>query len=169
MSISDALLPEFDQEVASTRKALERIPEAHLDFAPHEKSMNLGDLATHLANLPGWVADTLNKDAYDIDPPDGAAAPQPPRITSTAEAVSTFDAKAAEARAAIGASSDATFMSPWSLKKGGAVQFTMPKVAVLRSFILNHMIHHRAQLGIYLRMNDVPVPSSYGPTADEQM
>ncbi len=166
MSLSQALLPEFDQEMGSTRKTLERVPEDKFDWKPHEKSTTMGGLATHIANLPSWAGRSLKQDEFDLAPPG-----QPPmRIepASSREALlATFDQNVAEARAVIAGASDEYFMKPWTLLQGGKTIFTLPRVAVLRSFVMNHMIHHRAQLGVYLRLNDVPVPSVYGPSADE--
>lgn len=166
MKLNEALLPEFDHEMANTRKTLERIPTDKLDWRPHEKSMTLRSLATHLANLPSWTAITINEDALDLAPP-GAPLPPTPPVNSAAEAVETFDKNIATARAALANASDEQLQQPWTLLHGGNTIFTLPKIAVLRSFVMNHAIHHRAQLGVYLRLNDVAVPSIYGPLADE--
>ncbi len=164
MSIAQSLLPEFDHEFATLRKTLERVPDGHWDYTPHAKSMNLGRLAGHLAELGSWVNATVEQDELDF----AKQAYQPFVPTSTADLVAKLDAVVAAARPALAATSDADMMKPWSLRQGPQVFFTMPKVAVLRTFVMNHMIHHRAQLGVYLRLNDVPVPSTYGPSADEQ-
>jgi uncharacterized damage-inducible protein DinB len=166
MKISDMLLPEFDQEMANTRKTLERIPEEKLGWKPHEKSMTLGRLAGHLAELTGWTTATLKQDEFDFQPP-GAPPFQPMIPKSRKELLDAFDKGAREARAAIAESSDQHLMANWSLLSGGKTLMTMPRTAVLRSFVMNHIIHHRAQLGVYLRLNDVAVPSIYGPSADE--
>lgn len=166
MSISESLLPEFDHEMASTRKTLERIPEDKLDWKPHEKSTTLGNLAAHIANMPSWVEHTLGKDALDLAPP-GEEPPRAAPINSAQEVLEIFDKHVAEARAAIAGATDEQMFQPWTLLKGGNALMTLPKAAVLRSFVMNHIIHHRAQLGVYLRLNDVPVPSVYGPSADE--
>jgi uncharacterized damage-inducible protein DinB len=166
MAISQALLPEFDMEMANTRKTLERIPENKFGWKPHEKSMELGRLASHLAELPGWTEHTLTQESIDINPPGGQQF-EAANLSSRKEVLDLFDKNVASARAAIAGASDAEFMKPWSLLNGGTVVFTLPKAAVLRSFVLSHSIHHRAQLGVYLRLNDVPVPSIYGPSADE--
>jgi uncharacterized damage-inducible protein DinB len=166
MAISESLLPEFDMEMASARKTLERVPEQKLDFRPHPKSGTMAWLATHLANIPTWGSITINQDTLDLAP-GGKPSDPPPLARTTAELLETFDRNVADARAALAGASDEHLMQPWSLVKGGDKMLTMPRVAVLRSFILNHLIHHRAQLGVYLRMNDVPVPSIYGPSADE--
>ena len=168
MALSEALLPEFDVEMANTRKTLERVPDDKLGWKPHEKSGTMAWLAGHLANLPSWIGITLERDSFDMAPPEGQP-PPPPQPTSTAEILETFDKNVAAARAAIAGASDEAFFKPWSLLSGGNTIFTMPKTAVLRSFVMNHSIHHRAQLGVYLRLNDVAVPSIYGPSADEGM
>lgn len=166
MAINQMLLPEFDQEMASCRKLLERIPDDKLDWRPHEKSYSIGELATHLANLPHWGLITVTDDSFDMAPAGGEPVRDDP-VTSAAEAVAVLDKKVAAARAAIAGASDEALMSDWSLLSGGQALFTLPKIAVLRTFVLNHMIHHRAQLGVCLRMNDVALPAIYGPTADE--
>ena len=166
MKLSEMFLPEFDQEMANTRKTLERIPEDKLNWKPHEKSMTLGRLAGHLAELTGWTSATLKQDNFDFQPP-GAPPMQPFVAKSRKELLDAFDKNAKEARAAISDSSDQHLMSNWSLMRGGQTLMTMPRTAVLRSFVMNHIIHHRAQLGVYLRLNNVPVPSIYGPSADE--
>lgn len=166
MRISATLLSEFDHECANTRKTLRRIPEDKLAWRPHPKSWTLIELATHLANLPTWVRHTLNEDALDLAPVDGSA----PRVTpahSREEVLARFDENVADARATIAATEDEKFLQPWSLLMGGKAVFTMPRVAVLRSFVMNHSIHHRGQLTVYLRLNDAPVPGLYGPSADE--
>ena len=166
MKISEMLLPEFDQEMANTRKSLERIPEDKLDWKPHEKSMTLGRLSGHLAELAAWGTATLKQDTFDFQPP-GAPPYQPLIPKSRKEVLDAFDKGAKESRAAIAESSDQHLMANWSLLSGGKTLMTMPRTAVLRGFVMNHIIHHRAQLGVYLRLNDVPVPSIYGPSADE--
>ena len=166
MAIRDALLPEFDQEMATTRKTLERVPEDKVNWKPHEKSMPMGRLAAHIAELPGWGSTSLTQDNFDFMPPGGSTF-QPAQMTSRQQLLELFDQNAATARAAIAAASDEEFTKPWSLLKGGQKLFTMPKGAVLRMFAISHVIHHRAQLGVYLRLNNIAVPSTYGPSADE--
>ncbi|HER20220.1 MAG TPA: DUF664 domain-containing protein [Chromatiales bacterium] len=166
MSIAQSMLPEFDQEMASTRRTLERVPGERFDWRPHEKSYTLGELTTHLANLVTWGSMSIEQDSYDMTPKDGES-PRTRAVASVAEAVKKFDENVAATRAALAGASDETLMSPWSLVMNGEALFTMPRVAVMRSFVMNHMIHHRAQLCVYLRLNDVPVPSIYGPSADE--
>ena len=168
MAISDAILPEFDHEMANTRKSLERVPDNKFGWQPHQKSYTVQKLASHLANIPSWTPFTLQQDSLDLAP-EGGEGHKTPQGNSTKELLAMFDKNVAEAREAIMKTSDAEFMKPWSLLAGGKTIFTQPKVAVLRGFILNHQIHHRAQLGVYLRLLDVPVPAIYGPSADEQI
>lgn len=166
MSLGQALLPEFDHEMANTRKVLERIPEDKLDWKVHEKSNTIGWVGMHLAEIPGWADVTFNQDSLDIAPPGGEPY-RTPAATSRQAILDRFDANVAAGRAAIAAASDEQFMKPWSLLHGGNTVFTLPRAAVLRSFVLNHNIHHRAHLCVYLRLNNVPVPGMYGPSADE--
>jgi uncharacterized damage-inducible protein DinB len=166
MSISASLLPEFDQEMANTRKALERIPDDKFDWKPHEKSWAMGGLATHLANLPIWTVYTINQDSLDLAPPGGESL-RVEEKRSRREVLEDFDKNVSAARDAIAGASDEELLKPWSLLKGGVTLMTLPKIAVLRSFVMNHVIHHRGQFTVYLRLNDVPVPSIYGPSADE--
>jgi uncharacterized damage-inducible protein DinB len=166
MTIKDALLPELDQEMANTRKTLERVPEDKFTWKPHPKSFSRISLATHIANMTGWAADTISKDSFDISPP-GAPPYKEEPAASTKQLLEKFDKSVASARAAIAGASDEVFLKPWSLMAAGKTLFTMPRIACVRSFVMNHVIHHRAQLGVYLRMNDIPVPATYGPSADE--
>lgn len=166
MTMADFLVGELDHEFGNTRKVLERVPEAHIGWRPHAKSYTLGDLALHLANLPVWMGISLRESEFDIDPVDGPK--RPPRVWESRTALlATFDKNTAEARGVLAGTSDAEMMNTWTLKKRGNAVFTLPKVAVVRSFVFNHMIHHRGQLTVYLRMKDVPLPAIYGPTADE--
>jgi len=166
MAFSEALLPEFDQEVVGIRKTLERVPEEKLGWKPHEKSMTMGGLATHLANIPSWAGMAIGTDSFDLAPGGVPMAPVP-EVKSRQELLETFDQNVAAARKAIAGAADAHLLKPWTLLHSGKQVLTMPRIAVLRSFVMNHSIHHRAQLGVYLRLNDVPVPSIYGPSADE--
>ena len=161
-NLSQALLPEFDHEMANTRKSLERVPDDKLSFKPHAKSMALGGLASHLATINHWTDAILGQDSFDV-----ATAPPTPALTTRAAIVAEFDKNLALARKNIAGATDAQLFKPWTLLANGQTVFSMPRIAVLRSFILNHTIHHRAQLGVYLRLNDIPVPSIYGPSADE--
>jgi uncharacterized damage-inducible protein DinB len=162
MPLNQAMLPEFDHEMANTRKSLERVPEGKSDWKPHAKSMTMGGLATHLATICHWAEAIVGQDSFDV-----SKSPPAPQIKSKAELLAAFDKNVATARKAIQDASDEQLMKPWSLVADGKPIFTMPKVGVLRAFIMSHMIHHRAQLGVYLRLNDVSVPSIYGPSADE--
>lgn len=156
-------LPEFDVEMANTRRVLERVPAERFDFKPHDKSYSLRDLSSHLANVPSWTAVTLATEELDL-----GQDWEPFDPTTTADVLAHFDRHAAEARAALERATAEQLAVPWTLRMGEQVIFTMPRRAVLRSFVLNHMIHHRAQLTVYLRLLDVPVPGVYGPSADEQ-
>lgn len=162
MPMNQAMLGEFDHEMANTRKSLERIPDGKFDWKPHAKSMTLGGLATHLSTINHWVDAIIGEESFDV----GKAPPQPP-FKSRVEVLEAFDKNSARARKAIAGATDEQLMKPWSLKKDGTAIFTLPRMAVMRSFVLNHIIHHRAQLGVYLRLNDIAVPSIYGPSADE--
>jgi len=166
MAISQSLLPEFDNEMANTRKTLERVPADKFGYKPHPKSSAMGALALHIATMTGWAVDAIEKDSFDVAPV-GGPTQQPPKAETTAELLAIFDKGAASARTALAGASDENLMKPWSLLAGGKTLMTMPKIAVVRSFVMNHTIHHRAQLGVYLTMNDIPVPSIYGPSADE--
>lgn len=126
----------------------------------------MGDLATHIAEIPGWMGVTILQDSFDIDPPGGQKYVRP-QLKSGGEILEMFDKNMPLARAAIEKASDQQFMGPWTMMKAGQTMFTMPKIAVVRSFLMNHNIHHRAQLGVYLRLNDIAVPGHYGPSADE--
>jgi uncharacterized damage-inducible protein DinB len=167
MSLVHALLPEFDHEMGVTRRLLERLPDSEFAWAPHPKSMTLGRLAEHLAELPQWVGATVERDQLDMAVerrPEGYQSP------ATRQAVlAMFDASVAAARGTLAGAVDAQLMAPWTLLQGGQVLFTMPRAAVLRSFVFNHLIHHRGQLSVYLRMHNVPLPSIYGPSADEAL
>lgn len=164
MNIIDAMATEYEHEAGTTRKLLERIPDDKLGYRPHEKSMTMGRLASHIAENHGWVKSTIEDSEFNVSedykPFNGA---------STQEILDTFDRLIAEAKSVMksGVSDDA-LMQPWALKMNGQVMFEMPKVQVLRTFVLSHQIHHRGQLDVYLRLNDIPLPSIYGPSADEQ-
>ena len=166
MSISKMILPEFEHEMANTRKTLERVPEDKFDWKPHEKSMTLGGLATHLANIPSWTKNTFEADELDVAPP-GAPPYRLEQAKSRAEVLEAFDKNVADARAALEAATDENWQGKWSLLMTGKTIFTLPRPAVWRGFIMSHSIHHRAQLGVFLRLLDIPVPSDYGPSADE--
>jgi uncharacterized damage-inducible protein DinB len=166
MPLSHTLLPEFDQEMAHARKTLERVPEDKMSWKPHERSMTMGRLATHVAEVPGWGTITIHQDSFDLAPP--GAPPYKAQILESRQAIlELFDRNVAASREALSKTTDEQFMRRWTLLMGGNTVFTMSRIAVFRSMIMNHLIHHRAQLGVYLRMNDVPVPAIYGPSADE--
>ena len=162
MPLKDGILPEFDHEMGTTRRLLERVPEADFAWRPHEKSFPLGHLAGHIANIPHWVEITFDESSFDA-----GAAPRSTPPASVADLLKTFDANVKKARAKIDEQTDPAFFARWTLMNNGAEVFTLPKIAVLRSFVMNHLIHHRGQLTVYLRLRNVPLPSIYGPTADE--
>ena len=165
MALKDTLLPEFDHEMGTTRRLLERVPPAHFGWAPHPRSRTLGELAAHLANIPHWAQIACETSQFDAAA--AGAAARPPVPQSVAELLTRFDENVAAARARLGEQTDASLAAPWTLKQGAHQIFTMPKSAVLRGFVLSHLIHHRGQLTVYLRLRDVPLPAIYGPTADE--
>jgi uncharacterized damage-inducible protein DinB len=162
MALKDGLLAEFDHEMGTTRKLLERVPEEKMAWKPHERSMSLGGLATHLSNLPHWGGLILNDTSFDL----AAAPPNLTEKTSRADVLAHFDATVKATRAALD-KTDAELVAPWTLRRGEQQMFSIPRVAAFRSFVLYHVVHHRGQLSVYLRLNDVPVPAIYGPSADE--
>jgi len=165
MSIAEGLLPEFDQEMKTTRRTLERVPNEKWEWRPHPKSNTMGWLAGHLANIPTWTNHGIERDKLDIVP-EGKPLRTPP-VESREKVLEAFDRNVAAARAAIEMSSDEHLSAGWTLIANGQPIFTIPRASVLRTWVLNHMIHHRAQLGVYLRLNDIAVPATYGPSADE--
>ncbi len=167
MRISETMLPEVEQEMAQTRKTLARVPDDKFKYKPHEKSMEMGALALHIAMMADWGADTLTSDNFDVAPVGGPAY-QMPVANNTAEVLALYDKAVGKFKQALAAAENETMMQPWSLLQGGKPIFTMPRAAVIRGMILNHMVHHRGQLTVYLRLNGVPVPALYGPSADEQ-
>lgn len=166
MSIAEMILPEFDEEIEATRRMLERVPGDRLGWRPHEKSMTLGRLASHIAEVPGWTQAVLGQDEFDMQPPGGSEF-EAADLGSVEEILTLLGANATSARQAIAATDDGEFGRSWTLKKGGEEVFTAPKGGVLRSSVLNHLIHHRGQLTVYLRLTGASVPQTYGPTADE--
>ena len=166
MSIADALLPEFDREMAGTRKTLERIPDDKLAWKAHPKSNTIGWVGSHLANIVSWTIGTLTKDEWDIHPP-GEAPFRTKPLESRQEILDQFDANVQAARAAIESTSDEAFLKSWSLLVQGKPVITMPRIGIIRTFVMNHSIHHRAYLCSYLRLNDIPVPGLYGLSGDE--
>lgn len=166
MAISEMLLAEFEQEMANTRRTLERIEDETLHWRPHERSMSMAELAGHLADVPSWVEQIMGKTEMDIAPPGGSDWEQ--FIPKTyLDILQRFDANMEKARASLTGASDESFLAQWTLKKGGKEMFSLPRVAVLRTMVMNHQIHHRGQLTVYFRLLDVPVPALYGPSADE--
>jgi len=161
VTIAESLLPEFDREMSTTRRLLERVPEDKLAWKPHVKSMSLGDLATHVSSLPSWGSVALTASEFDL------ASHHVTPATSRIELLARFDKNVAGTRAALAGKADPEMLTAWTLKHGDQKLFSMPKIAVWRTFMMNHVIHHRGQLSVYLRLNDVPVPAMYGPSADE--
>ena len=162
MSIKDGLLADYDHEMGTTRRLLERLPDDKLAWKPHERSMSLGALATHLAAIPLWADTILNQPSFDL----ATAPPAQPERASRADILAAFDETRRRTRAWMD-KGDGEYTSLWSLKRGGQEVFSMPRVAAFRSFVLHHVIHHRGQLSVYLRINEVPLPAIYGPSADE--
>ncbi len=167
MTIAESILPEFEMEMANTRKVLDRIPDDKLDWKAHEKSLSIGSVGSHLASIPGWVEMTLTQDVLDVNPKGGEPY-QPPKCDSRQEILDLFDANVAAAKKTIAATPDEEFGKSWSLLSGGEALLTMPKLGVIRTYVLNHTIHHRGHLCVYLRLNDIPVPGLYGPSADDK-
>jgi uncharacterized damage-inducible protein DinB len=166
MAFADALLPEFDHETGVTRRLLERLPDDKFGWKPHQKSMALGRLASHVAECLTWLPHTVHQSEYNWD----STKPHDQKVCAArAETLAYFDEARAAARAALAGASDAELLQPWTFKKDGEVVFSQPKIGVIRGMVFNHMIHHRGQLSVYLRENDVPLPSMYGPSADEAM
>ena len=167
MKLSDTLLPEYDQEMKTTRRVLERVPGDQLGWQPHEKSMTLGRLANHLAELPSFGTGILAGAEFDVAPPQGKSSYTPANLESTQQILELFDKNVARTRKALAEADNDALMQPWSLKKAGTPIFTLPKIAAMRTMLLNHIIHHRGQMTVYLRQTGALVPSVYGPTADE--
>ena len=166
MNYAATILPDFDREMANTRKVLERVPEDKLDWQAHPQFHTIGWNANHLAEILGWVAGWLVGTSWDFAPIGGEPY-QSPKLPSRQEILNLFDRNVAAARKAIAAVRDDQMTQPWSLLWAGTPLFTMPRAAVIRGFILNHLIHHRAILCVYLRLNNIPVPGMYNPSEDE--
>lgn len=161
-----SLLPEYDHEMQITRNHLDRVPDEKLSWGPHKKSMTLGGLASHLAESVAWGPMMLNADSMDFDSPEMKEY-KPPNYESRAAILEAFDTNVKQTREAVASKNDDEWMAIWAMKKGEEVLMSMPKVAVIRGFLMSHNVHHRGQLSVYLRMCDVPVPQTYGPSADE--
>ena len=166
MPLSDLLIPEFDAEIATTRKVLERVPDDRIEWRPHQKSFPMGHLAQLVAMIPGWTMHVLTKTEFDIAPREGPSAVY--RFLPVDQLLKMFDKNAADARPLIQGVTDAALQEQWTLKAAGNVVNTMPRYMTYRTLMLNHLVHHRAQLGIYLRLTDQMVPQMYGPTADDK-
>ena len=166
-TLAELYLPDFDQEMTNTRRVLERVPTALFDYKPHEKSAKMGGLATHVANIPTWASRITAGDSFDVAP-----AGQPPiraqEQKSTEELLAFFGTNASAARAAVESASDELLLGEWTLFAGGRKAFSDPRHRLLRYFVLHHLVHHRAQLTVYMRLNDIPLPGLYGPSADER-
>jgi uncharacterized damage-inducible protein DinB len=167
MSFAQMILPEFEQEMAGTRKTIERIPNDKIDWKAHPKSNTMGWVGSHLAEIPGWVEGTLTQPKWDFSPP-GEEPYRTPDFRTHEAMLAEFDKNVAAAKKAIAATSDEAFLVPWTLLFQGQELFTMPRIAVIRGFVISHTIHHRAYLCSYLRLNDIPVPALYGPSGDEE-
>lgn len=165
MAMSQSLLPEFDHEMENTRKTIERVPDAKWDWKPHPKSGTVGWYVNHLILFPGWLGGMLTTESFDVAP--GGKQVEMPKANNTKEALAIFDKGVEEGRKAITNATDAQLMQTWSLLNNGQPLFTMPRIAAYRGMIMNHLIHHRGQLTVYFRLNDVAVPSLYGPSGDE--
>jgi uncharacterized damage-inducible protein DinB len=162
MAIKDALLADYDHEMGTTRRLLERVPDDKLAWRPHDKSMSLGELATHVSQIASWAGTILNDPSFDL----AEAPPNAAEHTSRAAILASFDEMRARTRGWMD-KTDGEYQSMWTLKRAGQQLFSMPRVSAFRSFVLHHIIHHRGQLSVYLRMHDVPIPAIYGPSADE--
>jgi uncharacterized damage-inducible protein DinB len=166
MSYAEMILPEYDQEMAGARKVLERIPEDKLEWRAHPKSNTIGWNANHLVEIPGWVEPTLLHSTFDMAPVGGPRYLSP-KLTTRKEILELFDRNVAAGRTALSKVRDESLGEMWSLAEAGKVLLTMPRAAAIRGFVLNHLIHHRAILTVYLRLNNISVPALYGPSGDE--
>jgi uncharacterized damage-inducible protein DinB len=162
MPIADTFIMELEREAQTTRRVLARVPDDKLTWKPHPKSMSLRQLAQHVAAIPGSISGMARLDSYDVE-----KFSEPPQLESTAAILAAFDECLAQAKTNLAATDDAAMMKNWSFNMGGHPIMTVPRIGVYRSMLLNHLYHHRGQLTVYLRLLDVPVPSIYGPSADE--
>jgi len=162
MPLADMFIRELEMEAKTTRRVLERVPTDKLTWKPHVKSMTLRQLAQHVATIPGGISAMAKHDGYDVE-----KFSEPPALETTAAIVAAFDESVAQAKADLAGTDDAAMMKDWSFKRGGNPIMTIPRIGVFRTMLLNHLYHHRGQLSVYLRLLDVPVPSIYGPSADE--
>lgn len=167
MTIAEGFLKEFKPEMDNTRRMLERLPDEGLDYRPHPKSMTMGRLAGHIAEMLGWCVNTVELDELDLNPPGGSDF-KPCTAESRDHVLEVFDRGVSAATEAIRKTSDESMLKDWTLTMRGKLIFTMPRIAVLKVMTLSHMIHHRAQLSVYLRLNDIPIPGMYGPSADDR-
>lgn len=167
MRIADLLLPEYDNEIAITRRVLERVPDDRGDWRPHPKAFPMAHLAQLVSMLPAWVPNMMEKTELDIAPKDKPTG-SPYTIEKTATLLAAFDKNAKAGRASLAKAKDEDFQVPWTLKAAGNTISTQSRYLALRQLVLNHLVHHRAQLGVYLRLTDQKVPQMYGPTADEK-
>jgi uncharacterized damage-inducible protein DinB len=165
MSLAEPMLAELEHEAATTRRLLERVPVEQFGWKPHEKSMTLGRLAGHIAEIPGWISVILEQDEFDV----AASRYTPPALTDRTQLLQMFDANIGKITEALKRQDDRRMQATWRLKKQGQVLLEMPRATMIRSMGLNHIVHHRGQLSVYLRLQNVPLPSIYGPTADEPM
>ena len=165
MNQNEQFIAEMEAEAKNTRKMLERVPVDKLTWQPHEKSMMLGRLASHVAELPSWITMTINTDEFDLAKMDY----KPLQYTTNEELLAHFEQNQAAAIHALQTSTEEDLMKPWTLRRGDHVMMTMPKAAVIRNWALSHQVHHRGQLSVYLRMLDIPVPGMYGPSKDDTL
>jgi uncharacterized damage-inducible protein DinB len=161
--LSQSIIPELQQETLQTKKMLEKVPYQKADWKPHEKSMNLWRLSTHISEIPSWITTTINTEEMDL----GTWKYNPPQLKSTEELLQNLDKNTEEAIKTLRTASDEHLMVNWTLRSGEHIILKMPRIAVIRSVGMNHLIHHRAQLSVFLRLLDVPVPGMYGPSADD--
>lgn len=166
MPLADLLLPEFDLECATSRKVLERVPDDRIEWRPHEKSFPMGHLAQLVAMIPGWTTFVITRSEFDIAPKEGPTAVY--KFQPVSELLALHDRSVAEARPLIANVSDEALQEPWTLKAQGQSINTQSRYMTLRTLMLNHLVHHRAQLGLYLRLTEQKVPQMYGPTADDK-